>query len=317
MNLPGKINAALTRQEVMKKSTSGWLIVLVLALLAAGAYLWWHNRALPPPEVVEVAAPAAVASGAVEQAPPATPVPVEPAIKYPVEAIDPAPAASPALPALAEANSFVTDALTNLLGRKQVLTFLQLDGFVRRTVATVDNLSRQHAPPLMWPVNPTPGKFTTLAGEGNYTAGETAISPDNGLRYTPFVLFVEAINTAQAVKLYARLYPLFQQAYVELGYPKGYFNDRLVAVIDHLLAAPVPTEPLKVSLTEVRGPLKPVRPWVTYEFTDPALNALSAGQKILLRMGPVNERRMKAKLADIRRLVVGAALAKPAEPAPR
>jgi hypothetical protein len=30
---------------------------------------------------------------------------------------------------------------------------------------------------------------------------------------------------------------------------------------------------------------------------------LSAGQRTLLRMGPVNQRRLKAKLAEIRRLV--------------
>jgi hypothetical protein len=49
--------------------------------------------------------------------------------------------------------------------------------------------------------------------------------------------------------------------------------------------------------------VRPERPWVLYEFDDPALQALSAGQKMLLRMGPVNERRMKTKLAEIRRLV--------------
>jgi len=31
--------------------------------------------------------------------------------------------------------------------------------------------------------------------------------------------------------------------------------------------------------------------------------ALSSGQKTLLRMGPVNQRRIKARLAEIRRLV--------------
>lgn len=30
------------------------------------------------------------------------------------------------------------------------------------------------------------------------------------------------------MQFYVRLYPLFQKAYVELGYPNGYFNDRLI-----------------------------------------------------------------------------------------
>jgi hypothetical protein len=39
---------------------------------------------------------------------------------------------------------------------------------------------------------------------------------------------------------------------------------------------------------------------VRYEFADPALESLTSGQKILLRVGPVNERRLKEKLAQIR-----------------
>jgi hypothetical protein len=84
-------------------------------------------------------------------------------------------------------------------------------------------------------------------------------------------------------------YPLFQQAYQELGYPKGHFNDRLVDVIDHLLAAP-----------EVTAPVKLVRPKVFYLFADPALEARSAGQKILMRVGSENAALIKAKLRDIR-----------------
>jgi len=38
--------------------------------------------------------------------------------------------------------------------------------------------------------------------------------------------------------------------------------------------------------------------------------SLSAGQKMLVRMGPVNERRMKAKLKELRALVATGAVAK-------
>jgi len=91
------------------------------------------------------------------------------------------------------------------------------------------------------------------------------------------------------VAVYRRFYPLFQQAYVELGYPKGYFNDRLVEVVDHLLAAP-----------EIDGSIALVQPRVLYQFADPELEARSAGHKILLRMGPENAAQVKAKLRAIR-----------------
>src|SRR5690606_10298494 len=102
-------------------------------------------------------------------------------------------------------------------------------------------------------------------------------------RYAPLVVVVEAADMAQVAALYRRLYPLFQQAYEELGFPGRYFNDRLVVVLDHLIATPVPTGPLAVQLVEVKGPVASDRPWVRYEFSDPALESLSAGQKMLLR----------------------------------
>jgi len=111
------------------------------------------------------------------------------------------------------------------------------------------------------------------------------------------------VDTERAVALYRRLYPLLQRAYEDLGYPGKYFNDRLVAVIDLLLETPEPSGALKVELPEIRGPLKPTRPWVLYRFSDPALEGLSSGQKILLRMGRENEKRLKAKLVEFRRQI--------------
>jgi len=42
---------------------------------------------------------------------------------------------------------------------------------------------------------------------------------------------------------------------------------------------------------------------VLYEFDDPQLESLTAGQKILVRMGLDNERRVKARLAELRGLI--------------
>ena len=78
-----------------------------------------------------------------------------------------------------------------------------------------------------------------------------------------------------------------------LGYPSGYFNDRLVAVIDHLLDTP-----------EVKGPIKLVVPHVLYEFADPALQERSAGQRAMLRIGPENAARLKAKMREVRAALV-------------
>lgn len=263
------------------------------ALAGAGAW-WWQQRDVreeaPPP----VAAPSAAA--AASSAAPATSASA--VVRHPLEAAAP-------VDALSEPVT-VESALTHLFGRKAVLSMFQLDDFPRRLVATVDNLGRGHASARLLPVNPAEGRFTVQE-----VAGEPVISPDNGLRYTPYVLLLETVDLRQAVAAYRALYPQFQKAYEELGYPRSYFNDRLVDVIDHLLATPEPAGPLAVRLPEIKGPIQPERPWVLYQFADPALESLSSGQKLMLRIGPVNQRRVKAKLEEVRRLVTAPA------PAPR
>ncbi|MBU4519189.1 MAG: DUF3014 domain-containing protein [Gammaproteobacteria bacterium] len=273
------------------------LIAALVALAVAGYFGWQQFKPAPAP-VAPVAAPSAAAP----EAPPAPvePEPTAPAVEHPVEppAADAAAEPTP-LPALAGSDEHVNGLLSGLLSRRNVLTFLQVDGFVRRVVATVDNLARSQAPVMVWPVIPTPQRFTTQRGDN----GAETIHPGNSQRYVPLVLMIESVDTGKAVDLYRSLYPLFQQAYEELGFPGRYFNDRLVQVLDHLIATPVPTGPLAVTLVDVKGSVPSTRPWVRYELADPALESLSAGRKMLLRTGPDNQRRLQAKLKDIRQRV--------------
>jgi hypothetical protein len=269
---------------------ASYVVAGVAALGLVGVGAWWlrHGPVSTAPPIA--AQPPLLAT------PPAPPVAAasEPAVKHPIEV----PLVAESGPAPLDVNA----ALTELFGRKAVVSVFQLDDFPRRFVATVDNLGRAHAPARLWPVYPADGRFMV-----EKRGDDQVIAADNGLRYTPYVLLVETVDMRQAVAAYMRLYPLFQQAYEDLGYPRRYFNDRLVEVIDQLLATPEVPGDLKVRLPEIKGPLQPERPWVLNEFDDPALQSLSAGQKILLRMGPVNERRMKTKLAEIRRLVTAGA----------
>lgn len=294
----------------MNKSRLVLALLLVLVLLGAAA---WYYR----PQLDDNLAPVVPQAQPVQQSPvaaapvPATEPPPPPPIQHPVQAIEalpPPPAVRP-LPPLGQSDARAREDLNTLLGRKKVEQFLLVDSFVRRTVATIDNLGREHAAPSMWPVHPTPGRFSTL----RRSEGEI-INPDNGQRYSPLVQFIETVNSRQIVQLYVSLYPLFQQAYEELGYPKAYFNDRLIAVIDLLLATPVREDPLIVGLVEVKGPIPSERPWTRYEFEEDELQSLAAGQKMLLRTGPVNHRRLRAKLIEYRGLLTKAALPKGIKP---
>ena len=247
-----------------------WLGALLVLILGGGAaYYFWrvaqfepsYSRAKPEPAT----APEAAAQG-------------EPAIRHPLEI----PGAGEPLPALPESDATLREALAKLIGSRALAELLRPDRIVTRIVATIDNLPRQKAPERMMPLRPAPGAFET-------TGGGKEIGPRNAPRYEAYMAIVRAVDARATVDLYVRFYPLFQKAYAEIGFPQGYFNDRLVETIDDLLAAPEPKEPIALS-----------RPKVLYEFDDPALESLSAGQKIMVRIGSANAARVKAKLREIR-----------------
>jgi len=288
----------------MNKSRIVPALLLAVVLVAGLAWYLWPQSEPPVPVPTPAPLPVARPAEPIAAAPLPPAAPAEPVIQHPVQAIETAPPKeNKPLPKLDASDPRLKEELGTWLGRKKVQQFLQLDAFVRRVVVTVDNLGREHAAPSMWPVQATPGRFSTLK------QGEVEIiSPDNAQRYNALVQFIEVVDARQGVQLYVNLYPLFQQAYEELGYPKGYFNDRLVAVIDKLLATPVIEQSIEVSLVDVKGPIPSERPWVRYEFADDDLQSLAAGQKMLIRTGPVNHRRLRAKLLEIRRLVTRAEL---------
>lgn len=256
------------------------LLVLVLAALAA----WWWLRGAdvpappptvppPPPEAVEEAEPAA----------PRHPLP------------DPAPGRDRPelrpLPALDDSDEYFRMDLAGLLGEDVSGLFVS-EALIERIVATIDNLPRERLAERIRPVGTLDSAFVVAGQDGS---GEYRLAEENYARYAPFVEQFVAADTGSLVELYRRYYPLFQKAYEGLGYPDGYFNDRLVEVIDHLLGTP-----------DVTGPVALTRPHVLYRYVDEDLESLSAGRKLLLRIGPDNRERILGKLADIReRLVAG------------
>ena len=252
-----------------------WMaIVAGAAVLIAAIWFFWPQPPAPRPAATD-APPASEPAQAAARA-------VEPAIEHPVEAVRP-PDASPS-PALAESDASIASALGHLLGDERLRKWFYADAMVRRFVATVDNIPRQTVALKVRSMQPVQGRFETVR-EGDIVT----IATGNSARYAPYVQALERVDAKQLAGVYLRFYPLFQQAYEELGYPKAYFNDRLVQSIDHLLATP-----------EIAGHLELKQPKVLFEFADPNLEALSAGQKAMLRMGPDNARRVKAKLRALR-----------------
>lgn len=249
-------------------------VAAAVVVIAAGSWFFLHSRRAVLPR-----APAATQQ-------PAEP-PAEPTVQHPLPE-GPADSASKApLPLLADSDAALRDALGAVAGTGAVKDYLLPENIIRHVVVTIDNLPRQKVAVDKRPTSPAAGSFMADGDELHAT-----VNPQNYSRYRPMVAVISKLDMQQLAAVYVRFYPLFQHAYQDLGYPNGYFNDRLVQVIDSLLATPQPA-----------GPIDLVRPNVMYTFADPALESRPAGQKLLIRMGPDNASAIKTKLMELRAAV--------------
>jgi hypothetical protein len=278
------VSATRDRNMPKRRTTSGWTwLAGALALLAAIAFGLYFARKAPPAT--------SALPGQSSALPPSATTPPASAIQHPIgDAANATDANAPVLPPLDASDAATIEALTSLAGTSGVGTLLNPEHVIQRIVATVDSLPRQKLSPDAFPIRGASGPFAAHIENGR---GE--IDPRNFERYAVYARVADAIDAKSLVGWYVRFYPLFQQAYREQGYPDGYFNDRLVVVIDHLLETP-----------DLREPVALTQPNVMYEFADPSLEKRSAGQKLLLRSGPENERAIKTKLREIRAALVGA-----------
>jgi len=253
------------------------LLVVLAAGVGYGMYLLFTPTASVPSSLPSVPA-AAPAPAPAPAAPPLAQFPL-PEGEAPEAALK-----APAVPPEEALAAFSTD-LAALAETAALARFFGLDGLVRRVVSTSDNLASDALPMRARAVLGTPGGFVVQRDGDGFVLDDAA----NGRRYEPFVRFVESLDTRLAARLYTRHYALFQGEYRSQGSPDRYFNDRAVAAIDHLLATP-----------EVSRPVRLVQPRVLYRYADPAIESMSAGQKAMIRIGPENAARLKAKLRAMR-----------------
>ena len=266
-----------------RSRTAPFFIGVVAVVTLAAIAIWFTYVELLAPAPIALPDHVTQSPLAPSAAMPPLAAPELPTLRHPLPEV---PAGAP-LPTLAESDDSFVAALAALLGRGDFGRWLVPQDLIRRIVVTVDNLPRKTVPQRMSPLKPVEGTFTVeLAG------GSPVVAAVNAQRYESLLQILDSTDAAQLVAAYVHWYPRFQEAYRELGYPNAYFNDRLVEAIDTLLATPASV-----------GPLTVAQPKVLWEYADPRLEALPAGQKILLRMGPENADRVKAKLAAIRRLV--------------
>ena len=256
----------------MDKKTLFAIATVILLGAAYAAYEFWqHNH--PAPDIVQ-------SKNTPPSLPATQPVPPAPVASQPEEPAS----ARPPLPKLTESDRFVLDSISDLVGNKALMKLFLGNRVIHDIVATVDNLPQRQVPSKIVPFNSPSGHFLTVG-----TAENLTLSPKNTARYTNYVRLAEAVNAKKLVALYVVLYPLLQQSYAELGYPNKNFNDRLKDTLDDLLDTP-----------DLKEPIKLVQPKYFYQYADPDTEALSIGERIMLRLGSKNQKIVRNKLNEIK-----------------
>lgn len=254
---------------------------LVVAAAAVAGYIWMHHQIVAPTAATVAAPPVAAPVPT-----PVTPAPTPPAPPKPI--VMTPPQGAPRL-ALDQSDAPFLDALHGIAGwQASVLPLLIPHDLIRHIVATVDALGRDKVALRVMPIKPVPGQFEVTA-----TASQSWIADANAARYRPYVAALTSFRPAQSAQVYRRFAYLFQDAYRKLGYPDRRFEQRLAEVLKEMIDAPEPKPPVAVQTGSAM-----------FRYADPDLESLTAGQKILVRMGPQNERVVKRWLRAFRAAIL-------------
>lgn len=267
--------------------------VLVVVAIAGAAYWWWSQ---PQDEAVpgEVETAVDYREQGEDEASRRTPQPPQ----YPVgdgaadasasdgsQTGEEGKETSKPLPALEESDDEVRQGLAALTRDVPIEGRLVPSRLIQKFVVWVNSLDGQMVPVTKWPVEHVPGRpLVEARGDGRFEW-----LPANADRYQPYVKAFTTPSADTLADFYLRYYPLLQKAFVRLGEEEDYFNDRVIAIIDHLLQTP-----------PAQSRYLLVQPEVLYQFADPDLEALSSGQKILLRLGPEHSRAVRETLRAFR-----------------
>lgn len=224
--------------------------------------------------------------------------PIEPEIKVPTP--EPEPIADPEpvventqpeppafiLPRLDSSDQLIRDGAVSLTRHEGINTWLGSNQLIRKIVAFTDNVSNGTIAKEPAAALAPRGQMSVVEiEEGVYQIHERSFERFNGVTN-----ILVTIETERAIEFYLLLRPLFQEAYKELGYPSGHFDQVILRAIGRLLETP-----------RLDAPARLIRPVVMYEYEDPQLEDLSPAQKQLLRMGPKNASAVKDKLRDFAR----------------
>ncbi len=197
------------------------------------------------------------------------------------------------LPPLNETDALVRELVKKISSHSRVAAWLATNDLIRSFTIAVTNIAEGKTPARQLPMLRPSSGFRVLERGGDLT-----IDPRSYERYDALAAAAASMDADGSARLYATLKPRIEEAARELGVSP--FDRTLERTIVLLLSTPVVDGPIRL---EPRG--------IGYGFADPKLEALTGGQKQLLRMGPRNQRVVQTSLR-----AVALALGIPAERLP-
>jgi len=274
-------------ENTEQRSWLPYAIVIGVIVVVLLAVLMWPASEPEPQPVVEPETPAVAQPEPIEPEPAdtfeATPPP-EPVEIDPDQDVEPMPEPAPEPEPLDVSDTAIKAALETIATSPTLSRLLVNDGLLQRFVVTATNLADDETAPNHRLLTPPDQDFRV------YTQADREwIDSASYKRYTPYVDVLESMSNEDLIALYETYQDEIQTKHAEIGDPDQPFTEVLIEAIDTLLDTP-----------EVKMPVEVYTDSVMYKYADERLEGLSDPQKQLLRTGPDNMRRIKAKLRELK-----------------
>lgn len=273
-----------SQPEATTNRTTLWVSVIVVLALVVAVLLWFmyqDSSQSTPQQVVEITQPDSINESEPVVEPELETDEFIPAVVDTLDLDEPEEVVEAVL--LPDLNDSTAVVLQEFAQAEQNIAPIKSEQLIRDAVVFLDNLRQGLVIRENAVVAGPTAAFRVL--EQN---GKIYIDPRSYDRYNSIVDWFVSLDTDVTIQLFNRYRPLMREALAEIGYPDEEPRQVLLDAIEVLQATPAVGTVIELNDDSVM-----------YRYADPALEALPAAQKQMLRMGPDNIRRVKLKLAAI------------------